>query len=508
MSISPSNPASSPPSSPSPVSPGTSPPEPPHAAADSQLQVFVRAPLRKGRAFELLRLDIWGHTLLGPKLYGELQSGYAILLVVCAFEIFAWTLLFNYVFHGAELRVSLATVPAIILGALWGIGIFTIDKGLITADMSRPGKSKYLGLALRAGLILGAALLTAEPIEQVVFRSKVEELLKQEALREEAVAYANKETALKTRRSEVEDEAASAVVPQRIRESLEEKKRQQAQRGAERQKAEVLARTAEEVQRSAAKELGRARASYQRNKQRDPQSDDTARAYRHLQAAMGETARADEAAARARAELDLSRTAALEIAQALAKAESSFDVAQDILDQSAEEKRRELAAKELAIRQFLERLRTARFGDPLQREDGAPFAWRRAGAVERMVALSQLRSGEPPRWPPSSPDLIARASLLAGLGDHANAVDTSSNHVRFLWLLMTLIGAAIPSLSLLFKFTMMSEELKLYYSVEAQARAGNPEAIELLRARGSQPTRLPVAEHSKVVRRGAPVELH
>ncbi len=479
------------------------------ASLDSpQVSVFVRAPRRRSRPFELLRLDIWGDTLLGPKLRGELSGGYAILLVVCVFEVCAWSLLFNYVFHGAELRTSLATIPAIFLGALWGIGIFTIDKGLITTDLKRPGWSKYVGLGLRAALVLGAAVLTAEPIEQVVFRSKVEEQLKQERLREEALAYAKKESRLQTRRDDVDQQAERTKVPERIRDSLDEKKRAHEQRIAERKAAELAVRSAEEAQQRAEEKLAQARYRYTKAKQLDPESSETAEAGGRLQSALLAAARAAEATARARGEADLAQTAVGEAERSLGKAETSYDVAQQEIDQGADDKRDRIADEERSIRQFLERLRDSRFGEPLVREDGTPFTWRRAGAVERMVALAQLRNGEPPSWPLSESELRARAADLAGLSGTSSAVDTFSNHVRFLWFLVTLLGAAIPSLSLLFKFTMMSEELKIYYSADAQARAGNPEAIELLRARSSPPTRPALAEHAKAVRRGAPVELH
>ncbi|MBK7536626.1 MAG: hypothetical protein IPI49_14915 [Myxococcales bacterium] len=75
-------------------------------------------------------------------------------------------------------------------GRTRGLGIFTIDKGIITADTHRPGVGKYVSFVVRVAMVLGAALLTAQPIEQLVFPDLVEEHLKHEIIREEAVAYA------------------------------------------------------------------------------------------------------------------------------------------------------------------------------------------------------------------------------------------------------------------------------------------------------------------------------
>jgi hypothetical protein len=52
-----------------------------------------------------------------------------------------------------------------------------------------------------------------------------------------------------------------------------------------------------------------------------------------------------------------------------------------------------------------------------------------------------------------------------------------------IWWIAIFIAGVIPLLTIAFK-AMFASELQSYFSTRAQARAGNPAAIEVLRARG------------------------
>jgi Domain of unknown function (DUF4407) len=457
-----------------------------------EVRLFLRTPRRASRSMELLRLDTWGDTLLGTKLRGELGTGYAILLVVCVFEVLAWSLLFNYMFHGAQMEASLATIPAMLLGTLWGLGIFTIDKGLITADLLRAGWTRYVGVAARAALVLGAALLTAQPIEQLVFRSRVEEQLKQAILREEAIAYAAKSEELKLRRDDIDQRRERTKVPARIQQELDEQKRASEQISVRYRDAMQEAARAESARQQAEERLASARWSFQKAQQQDPPTPALAGAERRLRIAVAAHREAAADFDDAQGALKAAEAERAPQQHALDAAKASFDAADKGLRSDHDGALGTLEQEGRGFRQFLERVRSADFGAPLQREDGTPFKWKRAGAVERMEALAQLRDGDPPPWPAASPEVRKQAALLAGLGDDASSSSHERSHMFTLWLVVVIIGAAIPSLSLFYKFTM-SQELKLYYSIEAQARAGNPEAIALLRVRDELPSPSPGA---------------
>src|SRR4051812_18958439 len=95
------------------------------------IRLFVRRSPTARLPFllRLVRLDVWGDTLLGSKVADEMAAGYVVLLVVFLFELSAWMLLFNFMFYGARFDLGWRTVPALFMGLLWGGGIFTIDKG-------------------------------------------------------------------------------------------------------------------------------------------------------------------------------------------------------------------------------------------------------------------------------------------------------------------------------------------------------------------------------------------
>jgi hypothetical protein len=134
---------------------------------------------------------------------------------------------------------------------------------------------------------------------------------------------------------------------------------------------------------------------------------------------------------------------------------------------------------------LMDRLRNAQFGDKVEDLAGAPVRWANDGFIEREQVLWHLYQGQPARWPENvSLETRAAVATWAGLpGPSASVVaaDTSSFRVPFIGLL--LVAGAIPLLSMVYKLTM-SEELKAYYSLEAQARSGNREAVQQLKSRG------------------------
>src|SRR5262249_14627354 len=105
---------------------------------------------------------------------------------------------------------------------------------------------------------------------------------------------------------------------------------------------------------------------------------------------------------------------------------------------------------------------------------------------ERYVILSNLRDGQPARWPEGvTDDQRTQAKTQFGLGDaKAQGDSTGRDSLFWLWLALLVLAGAIPSLSIFYKFTM-SAELKAYYSLACQAGAGNTDAILQLRSRGA-----------------------
>lgn len=134
----------------------------------------------------------------------------------------------------------------------------------------------------------------------------------------------------------------------------------------------------------------------------------------------------------------------------------------------------------------MDRLRAAQYGDVVSDVGGQPVRWSNDGFIEREQVLWHLVDGRPPRWPDGvSTATQVAAATWAGLpvpGEDGATIDaTRSIRIPF-WGLLAVV-AAIPLLSIVFKFTM-SEELRNYYSLEAQARSGNRDAMQQLSSRG------------------------
>lgn len=460
------------------------------------MQLFVRRMPGARRPLELLRLDSWGDTLLGSKLRGELATGYAILLAVCVFEVCAWTLLFNYIFQGAQFAVNGWTCAAIGLGLLWGIGIFTIDKNLITSDLLRPGLGKLAGAGARITLVLGSAYLTAQPIEQLVFGPKIEERLKEETAREEAVAYAERVRDVKAKREKVE--TTKLEDDPLAREPHEEVLRQRSEverRESELQRDKVDMTTAESTKDRADAVLSTARWILNKAQKADPESQATVDAKKRLQWAWN-------AASQATSTLDHARSVVQGAEQTLRDARAREKDAQDKYDHVLSglgvkqgQAVQQAQSDENKLRSLVYRLRRASYNDRVEFEDGSLLKWKQAGAMERAAILAQLRDGKPPRWPDKKdPKILAQAAEWFGLPDDFSSAPARGEAFG-LWFLVLFVAAAIPMLSVFYKLTM-SHELKLYYSVAEQAGAGNPDAMVLQRAESLRAAREGRPAHS------------
>lgn len=453
-------------------------------------RLFVRSSRETKRPLEILRLDSWGDSLLGTKLRGELATGYLILVVVCVFEVMAWTLLFNFMLHAGEMTLSMASLLAVALGLLWGMGIFAFDKSLITADLLAPGWRKYTGASARIALVLGAALLTAQPIEQLVFRTLVEEHLKQEVLREEAVRYAQKLQEVKQERGEPKKQLLEESVSSQTRKDVDDGRSKSERLEGELSAATTRTSEAESRAQQAEETVTRARRVLKGEQRADPESAATRRAAAWERSATAEWRAATDELYRARGRRDALEAELTRSAAGLDKAKREFQGELDKRRVAQDQKVVALTEQQQSYRAFLESLSGAAYGAPLRRESGEAFQWRPAGAIERMEALALIRDNIAPRWPAADDTTLREAAALAGLGEAAERSSEGGRALFALWLVVVLVAAAIPALCIFYKLTM-SQELKLYYSVEAQARAGNPQALTLLDARKAVPSLSP-----------------
>jgi hypothetical protein len=433
--------------------------------------------LRRRHAIDrLVRLDIWGHTLLGERVASEMAAAYLILSAVFVFEVSAWTLLFNYVFHKASFVVDRWTLVALGLGLLWGSGIFVIDKGLITTDLRQPGYSKWWGFGARMVLIGASALLTAQPIEQLVFNPLIEERLKDELLRVEAVAQVEQLKAAKEEFAVQAGQLPEERIPDAVMLTLDVAKKT---RSAAREELGLAQSDVKQKQKDLrAAEARRDRFLSELNQlKRNPMAQERVAAVQQwyerqvaqVRVARTDLARAQDREARAKVK---SETAQLEYEAELGAYNHARNEAKEAIATGAEQSR----TRAMDMERFVDALRRANYGDLVTTPSGEVLQWRRADLIERSMVLDQLKNGKPPRWPAVDAQRKKEAIELMGLPVSDTDAPDAGRSIFWPWLSLLLIASAIPSLAIFFKFTM-SEEMKNYYSVECQRRAGNPEAV-------------------------------
>jgi len=410
---------------------------------------------------------------------------YWILGIVVTFEIAAWTVLLAAVLEGANLSPFFRNAGALFVGILWGGGIYAFDKGLLTMDLSTPGFSKWGGFLGRVTLVLLSAVLTAQPIEQLVFRGEIEERLKQEIVLEEAIAhlepYKKYEQEAMSQLIAVNDVQPDKLLTNRLAQADEEKKKADA--------ALAQARSAAQ-ERQGAVEQTRARQAVLRARNNalrsDPLSVDEARRVAVELAAVD--------ARLAQAEADLARLSKEE-GRAAGEQSAAAQAQQDALkaiqtgkgitiagkQQLAEERRQQAEA----FQRFVRNIQRSRYGDPLKTPSGEDLKWKPASFIARKLILDDLLRQTPPRWPPAELKRREEAASLFGLQAADGNVATGKDYF-WQWLGVMILAALIPMLSIFYKL-VSSAEMRAYYSAKSQARAGNPDAIRHLRVRSKEP---------------------
>jgi hypothetical protein len=135
----------------------------------------------------LLRLDVWGTSLLTIRARHEMGAAAVMLVIVFVFELIAWTLLFDVIVHAARSEGAARRLLALGFGLLFSSAVFLFERGFMTTDLSASRARKWLGLGLRAVVIGLSALATAQPVELLLFGHEIDERVREEAVRSEAL---------------------------------------------------------------------------------------------------------------------------------------------------------------------------------------------------------------------------------------------------------------------------------------------------------------------------------
>jgi hypothetical protein len=122
-------------------------------------------------------------------------------------------------------------------------------------------------------------------------------------------------------------------------------------------------------------------------------------------------------------------------------------------------------------------------------EDWNPY--QAAGFVRRLTVLGELLESKPPAWPPGDAEHRKEAAKMFELTDMdvqdaptQERMRQRTSALNRLYHVSFFVALIIPLLTIAFKL-LLARELGLYYSTSAQARAGNPDAVEVAQAEGA-----------------------
>lgn len=406
-------------------------------------------PLTFSRAMRrLVSLDVWGPSLMTPKVEENLATAYGVLLLVAVWEWFSATLLACFLLGGGRATIGWVP-PAAMIGLIWGCAVALLDKTLITMDMDRGVASA--GVFARVVIILFASVLTARPVDHWLTRSRVEARLAEEAVLAQAVASLGATERLDAREREIraDDWETREAHREAVLAPLD---------GALTAATEAFDRasTAEEQAKSA---LAAAKADLGRRQRSGDASDaDINRARAKVGAA---SARLDEAA-RARA----AANAAVTTAKAQVDRESDRLGDEEVTARTRQAD--DLGKIETKQAEVQQQLRA-----PTGISAPADF-------FEYEAVLHDLRRGATPRWPVAA-DLAMRERARAAFGIAAPATQDAHPDWTSFWFTFWSVGLSgvfmlIPFLALAFKL-VLDPASKRYFSTRAQAEAGQPDAV-------------------------------
>lgn len=453
-------------------------------------------------------LDVWGNYLLNRRAAREMGSAALLLFVVLTFELLAWTLLFNVLVHSAQWRVSGLTLIALTLGGVFAAGVFLFEKSFITADFTEGTARKVGAYIIRFLIIAGSALATAQPIELLVFGGAIETRLHEENVLAEAVRQVEDFKKLETK--------AQQKTEGQLQQELSDTQQSIELQTAKQERNATKLRIVELEQ-----EVPRARAALQAASDRVQrwQSSVNSAYARVNRAATPEDreaaqralsgARANLAAAQSRRSTAQARLGALEEELRDARTRLGLQEGQvadtqkawgDLLGNRRREETARVRVSEVALEKLKEWIKTVQSaapGKPITNPDTQRVLHPKpADFTDRLRILDDLRHGKPALWPPSSEAVRSDAVQLFGLEDPTGPETPAKAKMRqrleqnatlfgrIYWVAF-LMASVIPLLTVAFKL-MMAGELRDYYSTDAQARAGNPAAIQVIRARGQR----------------------
>jgi hypothetical protein len=495
------------------------------AKSAARPRLFLR-PERTGRASRApaiarwLRLDSYSDRLLTKAARHEMGLLAGLLLGVGVFELTAWTLLFNAIFHADVLETSKLSWAAAALGVLFASAIVYLDRSFLVADPAQKGHRR--AAVFRVAVVAVSALATSLAVDLIFFEKPINARRHEEQIRHELVKRAGSlhkdwdpQAAVHAGSKEgnpflVMASGASGDIArlQAKRDSLqrqEDEKRAEAQ-GLRRRIGEID-RDIQRVERNSNPENSLLGSDPAVEKLRDRRDK-----------LLGQAARAED-----KADDLASQGSALSLRmnKASERHQNLLDEADSLVTQELQ-RVRDLRSKHEADSErlvawitFLRRSNPPEKALKEEQPPGEESAWTYQLAdidlFDRFRILFDLLAGRPPLWPEGAPAELAELRQRFHLEDPAPCAEPrilalrseeepsaateptkpcdetawvrNQKRARFFtkcFFLLLCVAAVVPLTVLVLKLFLMPRALSCYYSLAHQAAAGDADAMLVL----------------------------
>ena len=101
----------------------------------------------------------------------ELNFAAGLLLLICLFEVFLWTFLFNAIYNRDVFYLGSRVAFAILSAGFFGFAVFWFERQILTFDDQSKDRTSKLrwAMVVRLLYILGAAYVTSKPFELMLY---------------------------------------------------------------------------------------------------------------------------------------------------------------------------------------------------------------------------------------------------------------------------------------------------------------------------------------------------
>jgi predicted nucleic acid-binding Zn-ribbon protein len=419
-----------------------------------------------GRLAKIYHLDVHDTSLLTRR--AAIEMGYVALMltIIFVFDLAAWTLLWNMIFHAGKMQFGLLTPLAVFCGLIFAAMIFIYERQFMTADTYKRWRYVWWPVTIRLIVIAVAAAITTQPVEVMVFKGPIERRVHEESVRIEALSRlsalekAQKETQGATG---LKDTVAWADNEDAKNKSEEARQTASALR-SQRETEERNLRGAQAALSSARNALARART-------------------------QGQAAYANSRIQSASTRIGQIQSNISSIDEKLRGSEDNEKYWNEQHNAKSDElKKNEQAAKDdvRRLQNWIAQLRKSAPGEEVVENIDKTLKWefqdQEYDFFQRLGVINDLYFGRPARWPDATAEdrkKLADEYKLKDIGSddkEAEARRMADAHT-FMWSYWAVVGiaAVIPLLVLALK-GLLPKDLKIYYSTEEQKAAGNYES--------------------------------